>query len=278
MNNLIEICNSTYDHAKLESFGKKYYLQRFGDKILCEECKDAFIDEASKELSFHMIEIVKSLNVLAEDSISFTYDQKINCDYMLYILPIKFKIIIEMGSLHSNLYDETINNCIITITPNCPAVEYPTFKIVLNIPEDNYEEYISSHIKEYLISFINSFFVLLPDNAVQTLMNAKANGKYSSSGSSDNKKCSNCYLTTDNEYYIYSNQIYCLDCMYGIVVKLCEKNNITDDVGLSIEKYYTTYTIVDTPEWKRSVIDKYINKMKELGVSSGIIYVRISIQ
>ena len=58
--------------------------------------------------------------------------------------------------------------------------------------------------------------------------------------------------------------------MYEIVVNLASKNNVTDDVGLSIDKYYTNYTIVDTPEWKRSVIDKYINKMLSIGLSTGI--------
>lgn len=274
-NSLVEICNSAYAHSPLESFGKKYYRQRFGNKLICEECKNAYITEVSNSLTESIMGSLMHVILSEDDELSFTFEQKLNNDYMKYILPIKFEITINFKYNDPYMDEAELNNIKIayaTIIPTCSLVPYPSFKIKLAIPAVNSEEYIKGHIAQYLDSFISSFFIQLSDYAVHALMNKASTKTYTSdcSCSATGPKCTTCSSPITTEYYIYNNQLYCLNCMYEIVVNLASKNNVTDDVGLSIDKYYTNYTIVDTPEWKRSVIDKYINKMLSIGLSTGI--------
>ena len=58
--------------------------------------------------------------------------------------------------------------------------------------------------------------------------------------------------------------------MYSIVVGAAVSQNISDLVGLSVDYDSTAYPIIDTPTWKRTVIDKYIIVMKDLGVNVNI--------
>jgi hypothetical protein len=66
--------------------------------------------------------------------------------------------------------------------------------------------------------------------------------------------------------------------MYGMIVDLANDNNITDEVGLSIDKNSLTYSIVNSDEWKRSVISKYINVMSSYGVNMNIVHYVMTLQ
>ena len=150
---------------------------------------------------------------------------------------------------------------------------YPAFNLSIDIRENDTEEKISEHIENYLRSFISAFFKEIPDIAVQNIMNKKSNGTYSSNcdNSASASRCSKCGIIVSGEQYIYNNAIYCLDCMYEFVVQASVDNNIPNLVGLAnMINNTSSYAIVDSREWKRYVIEKYIDAMSSLGVDPKI--------
>ena len=169
------------------------------------------------------------------------------------------------------------------IDPNC---EWINFHIGIDI-RNNYSSIdLLKIISDYLRSYIYSYFSLMSIEEVQQAMNEKIGNDYSS-GSNQNPtvkfKCSVCDSPIYNEYYLYRNNIICLDCMYGIVVKNAIDANITDELGLSItgswpvtnpgihsDGYYST---IITPEWKRAIISKYCNIMKKYGIQIDLNYI-----
>lgn len=308
MGKLVEICNSTYSHMDLTSFGKKYYRHRFKDKIICEECLNAYLDMTSKMLAWEIFNCTKNVNMQAmiltadvnrSDSFSFNYEKSVNNNFMQYILPISFKLSISFNYEKLKEYNKseddynTLSTAIaanspltatriarVNITPIVCDSSYPAFNLYLDIRENDVEEVISSRIELYLRSFIASFFMELPELIIQTLMDKKGSTEYSSSCSAATTApaCSKCSVDVSNEQYIYNNKLYCLDCMYDIIVQSSIDNNITDLVGLSSTGSTTThYAIVNSVDWKRSIIDKYINAMRSFGVNPNITHVRMTL-
>jgi hypothetical protein len=162
----------------------------------------------------------------------------------------------------------------VAIVPYVCDSTYPSFKLTMDIRDTDTEDIISTHIAEYFRSFVNTFFIALPDFAVQALMDKYSHGAYSSMCTSaigfPSPKCSKCSIDISSEKYIYNNNEYCLDCMYAIVVDLVVSQNLVDLVGINPDQYSSSYAIIDTFAWKRSVIDKYINAMIKLGVNPNI--------
>ena len=304
---LTEICNSTFNHYKIESIGqKKYFKHRMKDKIICEECLNAYLDEASKTLSWEIFNSISNVDMKSmittsdierSDSFSFTYERSLINNFMQSILPIKFKLYISFMYDSIIKYTDTdymqlnsisaasaspikvIKIATCRISPIVCDESYPAFSLAIDILEKDTSDSISEHIRKYISSFVSSFFIEIPDIAVQNIMNKKSNGIYTShcdAASTNANKCSKCNVSVYGETYIYQNNKYCLNCMYEIVVQLAIDNNIPDKVGLSYVDTTTSYGIIDTEAWKRSVIDKYINVMLSFGVTTNIIHYTIT--
>ena len=157
------------------------------------------------------------------------------------------------------------------ITPIVCDSTYPKFYLSLDIRKNDSEEAITTHIYNYLDRFVNTFFTEIPNIGVQSIMNKAVTGYASScAASAKAPECSNCSANVYSESYIYNNRVYCLNCMYDMVVHESINNNISDLVGLSDQITSSNYAIVDSTEWKRSVIDKYINVMASLGAKPNI--------
>ena len=285
---IIEICNSAFEHTPIDSLDKKYYKHRLKDKIICDECLNVYLDEAAKTLTWEIYNCIKSIDMQSmikdstfnrNDSFSFTYERDMITNHMQYILPTKFELNIsiiydKIERYQNTNYDSltsisTTNSNMISvvkiarakISPVVCDSTYVSFDLYLDIRENDTEEFISNRIRKYLTSFVVSFFKELPNIAVQNMMNKKNNGIWQSHSSDCTAKVSN-------------NQIYCLNCMYEIVVQLAIDNNITDLVGLSVMNNNTSnYAVVNSLEWKRSVIDKYTNAvMNVFGVKPNIVH------
>lgn len=276
---LVEICNSTYKHLPIEIFGKKYYKRTNSDRIICAECIDAYIDTFSKKMTDIIIKCLDSATIdveMGDDRFTFTENISV-ADYMQYSLPVKFSIEINMTRI------PTVNISSIS----CPDT-MPKFDISFSISDDDRSrEYINSTISKYISWYIIILYDEIPDDAVKIMMKNASASLYTStcicndSGSSNTASsiqvCKTCNSSTSYEKYIYNNNQYCLDCMYNIIVDLAVANNVTDEVGLSIDKQSLSYSIVNTAEWKRSVISKYINIMMAHNIDPNIIHYTMTI-
>lgn len=296
---LVEICNSTYSHEPIMSFGKKYFKHRFKDKIICAECLRVYLEEASKTLAWEIFNCLsnvdmRELTALSDinrvENYSFKYQRTLITDFMKFILPITFELNISFDNetlkqymdssyldIHSSISAVTaapitaVRVARARISPIVCDDSYPTFSVSLDIRKNDNEETIANHIKQYLESFVATFFKEIPDIAVQSIMNKATTGYESSCATSAKApECYNCSASVYSESYIYNNRVYCLNCMYEMIVQESVNNNISDLVGLSDQITSSSYAIVDSVEWKRSVIDKYINVMTSLGVKPNI--------
>lgn len=293
---LIEICNSTFDHAPISSISsKKYYKHRFKNKIICEECLNAYIDEASKTLSYEIYKTIKSSqskNDTHDNYFTIEYERDLFSKFMEYILPIKFELHISLAYREELKYDTTDRDTSLTaistisnnptkiihlgrakISPIVGDTPYISFDLTLDILDTDNEQTIADYIRNYLMQFVNTIFNELPTWGVQNIMNDQSTSIYSSvdATSAKSPECSNCGADVTFESYIYNSKVYCLDCMYDIVVKAAVENNLTDMLGLSIMDNNTSnYAIVNNAEWKRSIIDKYINTMASYGIKLNI--------
>ena len=61
MGNLIEICESAYNHAPLEGNDKNYYRRRLSNKIICSECINDYIAMTSTALASCIADCSKKL-------------------------------------------------------------------------------------------------------------------------------------------------------------------------------------------------------------------------
>ena len=314
MSKLVEICNSNYNHTPLTQFGKKYYKSRYSDKIVCEECMDAWISDISTKLAREIYQYLRGYDMpsLCEDkkgdyrteSVSFemTIDAQ---EYMKYLVDCKMSLDLYLDwefekrdvDTSGCVADIAITNCkcnkmtavrraranIKSIRCESSNVNVPKIRLSLVIEHCDTEFEIGIRIGRYLRHYYFNAFDELSDMEVQVLMNNSDKPTYDS-GSSDcttsavGSKCFKCSTYCGENYYLYQNTMYCLNCMYGIVVELAADANITDFVGLSTDKVSNTYMIRDTPEWKRAVIDKYIFTMNSFGVNPGIIHVYTTVQ
>ena len=298
---LVEICNSTYNHAPIESFGKKYFKHRIKDKIICVECMGAYLDEAAKTLAreifkcvtnVDMQELTKTSDVDRTECYTFTYQKSLITDFMKFILPLTFELNISFTYDKIQKYMDTdyLDSHSISAVTNSPVTairianaritsivcdeSYPKFYLSLDIRKNDSEEIIMNHIFQYLDRFVHTFFTEIPDIGVQSIMNKATTGdaSYASSCATSAKapECCNCNANVYSETYIYNSRVYCLNCMYEMVVQESINNNISDLVGLSDQITSSNYAIVNSTEWKRNVIDKYINAMTSLGVKPNI--------
>ena len=303
---LVEICNSTYPHLPLYQFGKRYLKHRFKDKIICEECLYDYHNEVSDMLSTEIFNCINHVDMMSminnheiprNDSLSFTFEKTLLHDFMKYILPIKFELYIHFTyeeiirhidtnyleayssiSTASNKPLTSIRIARATIKPIVCDSSYPSFSMTLDIRKDDTQEIIGSQIYQYMTSFIDSFFTDIPDNAVIALMDSKNSPAYASSATASSPKCSTCNSDAYFENYIYKNNVYCLNCMYAIVVKAAVDANISNEIGLSVDVNNTsTYAIVNSQEYKRSAIDKYIAVMKSFGANPNISHCMITV-
>ena len=239
---LVEICNSTYNHLPIYNFGKKYFKHRFKNKIICDECLDAYYKEVADTLSSEIFNCLKNVDMQSRfvtndvhriENFSFTFEKELINTYMQYILPIKFEMnvyftyenlkrymdsdYLDMATAISAVTNAPLTSTRIarvTIKPIVCDSSYPSFNIGLDIRKTDNLETIGTQIFEYMNSFVNSFFTQIPDNEVIMLMNDTTSSTYTSSASTCGMKCSKCGVAVSMENYIYQNNIYCLDFMY----------------------------------------------------------------
>jgi len=298
---LYEICEYSNRHDPSKLATKKYYHNYKQNKISCEECKNNWIRHYSKMLGnriydtlskvlINQREYVKELSypesadneftvkhIFTDDLVHpYTGDTFIkfneHCEYEIkdvntdsdygpniYLATCVFKIVI-----YSDDWDYKINMTIDCLDANSLDLN----RIIIKI-EHGLSVCFDVNNKE------------LSDVTVRSIMRLKGNYKYTSDDDYYNEipweKCRVCKVPT-NAYYIYNNTIYCLDCMYGIVVDLAMKNHVQDEVGLSTDYISNVYPIRTTSEWKRSVIDKYCNIMKDKGFDPYIRYAQATVQ
>lgn len=267
---IIEICNSTYEHREISSLTeKKYFKHRFKNKIICEECLNAYLDEASKTLTWEIFNCIKSVNTSVNitdnlenstmnrmPSFSYSYERELLSKFMQTILPTKYEIDISLMHLVNKIYNNPVTTTLETesiasiskcnalnpitvidiarvkIAPIVNESPFMTFALSLSIRDSDNEESIATYIKGYIMSFVRAFFTEVPSSIIQKLMNDKNSGSFTSSATSTNcSGCSTCGKDITYEKYSYNNQNYCLDCMYDIVVKAAISNNVSIWLG-----------------------------------------------
>jgi len=287
---LVELCSSNYNHLKLDTFGKKYYQQFNGNKIICEECATVYINDVANKLTeiitrylerINMKDLVLRGDIYREEELNIITNAAIH-DYMQYILPIKFSIKTKLfyEEYVSNIEDEYEDNLYKLARVNIESIncvdQFPVFNMILDLRSIDTTESINDAIKQYISSYVDLLYYELTDEVVKILMThspKEYTSTASCSCSSSAQQCISCNSSTVSESYVYNNRHFCLNCMYDIVVNLAKENNITDEVGLSIDNQSsnsTNYAIVNTPEWKRTVISKYQAKMSSLGIPINI--------
>lgn len=302
MGTLAEICSSKYTHQPLDSFGKKYYSQRFGDKRICEECVSHYIADTSKRIAENIIHCTEKISMnditkYADGNKNeyFNIDLNISTvNYMEYLLPINYKVHLSM--VYRKFYPQLelsslvgrepyIIICNANISSDVCKDISPAFNFSLEVFNTDTVQTLRKSIEMYLEAYINMIYDEMTPGLVQSIMNNVSKSTYSSQCACDSAtsahvaRCAMCAGSIGLEYYIYNNTQYCLDCMYDIVVKSTIDCNLGDEVGLSIEngKVSTTYGIVDTAEWKRSVIDKYIIAMTRYGANPNITHYKMTV-
>ena len=157
--------------------------------------------------------------------------------------------------------------------------QIPIYELSLDILGGKFadtEEILYKRIKNYLKAMINNCFNQIPDMIVQALMNNYDRKSHQSKKSTDDDyKCDKCgSVSPSGMYYKYENGIYCLNCMYNIVVQLAIQNNLSEAVGIAWDEnddHDETYLIVGTDEWKKLVISKYILAMKKYANYSPVV-------
>lgn len=290
MGKLIEICTSSYDHAPLTEFGKKYYKVRNSTNILCEECVGAFLKFSSKELTEEILDSVRNTDMHYIENILFPSRHtsiiiETNVDipcYMKKIIGDFYHLKIIYLPIPEDV--EVSKNGIISLYKKLATCELfiETQKLTeFNIYQEDVEVSLYNYIKEILITYLKNITRELSDTEVQEIMDSKSGGFSSGNctSSCDNHLCSICGIPCSNDYYIIHNKIYCLDHAYAYVVSNAVEANLSDFLGLSNMKPpcdSSIYNIYDTPSWKRSVISKYINFYESINQDAGIIHVYIT--
>lgn len=299
---LYEICEYKNRHDPSKLATKKYYHNHKQNKISCEECRTGWITHYSRMLGNRIFDTLSKLLInqreyLVELSYPEVVDNEFTAQHIFtedFVHPYTGNTFITFKE-HCEYDIKDVSSSDGNILPNIYISVY-VFDIVVYSTDWDYK--INLHIDcldnnsldldRIVIKLEHGLSVCfdinnkeLSDVAIHSIMRMKGNYKYSSDDDYYNEfpweKCNICKVTT-NSYYIYSNSIYCLDCMYAKVVDLAMKNHVQDEVGLSTDYISTVYPIRDTPEWKRSVIDKYCNIMKKSGFDPRIRHTKATVQ
>lgn len=287
MGKLYEICSTKncYKHTPLTEFGKIYYGNNDLSKIICEECRNAWLTEVSTDIANAIDNINKSFKPhRVQSSIKPSRYNNMSIDiticsgkYMTKLLPILFKISISKTSFQS---EEEVEPGV--FKTHCGDFEINTlenndFSFFGNLYTDDNSESLIPFIKSYLTQYVNSKFTQIPPETVQILMDAANIPNYNSGNcgcTSNGRLCNKCQIPCSTEYYIMNNEIYCLDCMYAYVIEMVVSHNISpEDIGIAIENPpcdSTVFNIYNTTQWKRATIDKYINYMHGIGIKVDI--------
>ena len=295
-------------HIKKYFFIKDLNNDR-GEKIICEECLNTWLKETSDVLANTILQFttpsLKSyyLNECGDVSSKEISDTEfvamIKSDTKNNYVQTISKYI-DVNSYLEDLYPSSFS---LTID----QYYYGEFPIYGTIGDVGIEDYIYSKVRVYsneplifdfnlpilyqsqnckdtysvifnkvytnLANLINKRLTEIPENIVLQLMNYNAEYNSGDCGSISNKKCKMCQIPLTYEYYFYNNNLYCLDCMYAIVVNLAFDNKLTDYLDLSNPLSNNQSSIINLrnlPEWKRSVIDKYVNIMNSFGINTTI--------
>ena len=299
MGNLVEICNSKYSHTGMEFLNKKYYMHLNGTKILCDECISDYIMHVVEDLAECIINCKNQIcALLGDEGDYYTITLPVSApNYMEYLLPIKFKVSISFR--YSKSYEDVYSTSISSATPNavvkmtgvanissdvCPDIA-PPFNFSLDFAEESTAASLCDAIRPKVQAYLRIVYPELPDETVYLLMKQATQPKYSSNCGCDSAKasssiyCVRCGVSTVFESYIYQNMQYCLDCMYALVVESAVNNNISDLIGLSdVYGNTTNVAIVNSQEWKRTVISRYITEMTKLGKNPHIDHTMLTLE
>jgi hypothetical protein len=64
--------------------------------------------------------------------------------------------------------------------------------------------------------------------------------------------------------------------MFDIVSVAAENANISADIGLKTDMFSISFAIINTDDWKRGVISKYIDVMIKMGKNPNITHYRVT--
>lgn len=298
MNKFIEICDSSYSHYSTDGemnfpvFPDKKYFKGYNFKrILCSECIGAWVDHVSRKFASRIAAYLENINMEALSESS--YLQRKEKIVVLEDVGVddEFKDIICDDSNMSitltsdGFYDSMtevyhLGNASIGLYSMIDSRDsWPNTEIMLDLYTGDTQQSITERLKGYLNALIRTRYTQLSEAEVNAIMNSKKEEeehKYESDAPCQCSayKCATCSSSISEHYYVFQNRTYCLDCMYDMIVNLAMTFNITDELGLSIDKISNTYMIRDSVEWKRAVIDKYCWIMKRTyDKDPGIVYV-----
>lgn len=293
MGKLFEICdNKNYEHKPLTEFGKKYYYLTDNSTIICEDCLLKWIDTSSEKLATELEYIVKNCNqsqINASQTINRNIVSALHTEVTVSelsnttcksLLSNRFTLNVGLYASEIPEQDEDTGEVYLSIASADITVldDFLYNGITFTIPLYTTDNAVT--LKKYIydeLMILQKYITReIPPEKVQLLMDEKASPNYSSSCCCDDCRCDNCFNKLSPIYYFYKNNKYCLNCMYGIVTKLVIGQTLSDIIGLSNAKPpcdSSVYNIYDSDGWKRSVIDKYINYMKSIGLDPEIITV-----
>ena len=293
---LPELCSSDYKHAPMHYLNKHYYTVGSTGKLLCDECLTSFIFKQSKLIADAIFQHYQSaeqykIDLFRDPNNTMDYSGQVPVlDFMRKVLGPVFQIQTKIWTYAAVVqFDQPAPPSILgksTIT--LPAIDPKDplgFEYGLQLTYYAYESeneklrYLVDSICGALRAFIRGTMDLVTDDQMEALITATTQSKYSSSALGDDSTgdcgcssvepevqgvCAHCGKALTKPYFIYHNAAYCLDDMYAIVVQQSVATHLADEVGLSDaeDTKSTNYRIMNTPEWKMSVISKYFKVME----------------
>lgn len=295
LTNLREICETKFDHPTINyPLTKDYYRNRFNKKIICEDCINEYAHIVGQELSTDIMECLTTINFEGmikdltgaafdrSDEFILKFEREVDCKWIKHLLPTKFRIEVEHQAikLAPDISEDSTIIGFVKISPI--ANGNPSFDLTIEIRRYDTKDKVSTTITNYVSGFVFAFLNFMSDIEIVKAMEkvteeTKPDGKkedhpaidtssnYSSTCTcSSSTRCNTCKCGVSQEYYIYRNNIYCIDCMYEIVADMIIEKN------LDIYAPIIDEAIVDPNSLRRSVIDAYVKKMNELWSTSGI--------
>ena len=294
---LPEICDSLFQHHEMVEVDKYYYLSN-DKKVLCSECIGPWIERQSTIIAAHLMRpaltIIKHRldgSLIPGTELSFN-DFFPTVDFMEPIIP--------NGSIYYSLdanvtpseTEDPLGKMETKLSIEINANFHITRQIDLmsQLIDGEHGDLIEAnkhHIFEYLKTvaalilriWLSGRFTVMCKHEVESFIEAHQNAYESTA--TDNCGCSfDCPHGTSSEavdectecgkglvspYYVYQNGLYCLDCMYRIVVDASVRCSLSEIVGLAQADEIipnTTRRYDTTDEFKISVIERYFNYMQ----------------
>lgn len=158
-----------------------------------------------------------------------------------------------------------------------PKIPLHNFDIEIYAEDLATENRLMHRLYFFMSTCIGATFDPIPHDIIVALIEDAMHDKYYA----DNqifpgmhaRVCEKCGRKQNHDiFYNYRNVPYCIDCAYKIIAKLAVETNLAEKVGLATGKdtYSVEYLYRNTTAWKRAIIDRYINAMREAGANPEI--------